>query len=96
MKAFWTDKAIERIGEIATYISRDSQSGAEKWVESIFKKVDRVAVFPKSGRKVPELPRKGIRELICGNYRIIYRLNEDGLFVLTVRHFKQVLPLEEI
>jgi mRNA-degrading endonuclease RelE of RelBE toxin-antitoxin system len=34
--------------------------------------------------------------LIWGNYRIIYRIRADQIAILTVRHTKQVLPLEDL
>lgn len=36
------------------------------------------------------------RELIYSNYRIIYRVEKKMLSALTVRHVKQLLPVEEI
>ena len=49
-----------------------------------------------SGRIVPEIHREDIRELIYGNYRIIYRLETKKVAILTVRHGKQILPIDEI
>jgi plasmid stabilization system protein ParE len=45
---------------------------------------DRLADYPRSGRVVPELGIQTIRELIVGSYRIIYRLREDQVHLLTV------------
>ena len=39
---------------------------------------------------------KMFREIISGNYRIIYKVEKSKIFILTVRHGKQILPLEEI
>ena len=39
---------------------------------------------------------ENFREVIFGNYRVIYRVEENQISVLTVRHGKQVLPVEEI
>jgi plasmid stabilization system protein ParE len=58
--------------------------------------VESLSECPKSGRKVPELNKKEYRELVFGNYRIIYKMRGKTLYVLTVRHFKQILPVEEI
>ena len=96
MRVFWTEKAIERIGEIAQYIAQDSHLAAERWAEKIIQKVESLSAFPKSGRKVPELNKKEYRELVFGNYRIIYKTSGETMYVLTVRHFKQILPIEEI
>jgi len=33
---------------------------------------------PQSGRIVPEIGDENLREIISGNYRIIYRFNSDN------------------
>ena len=95
MKIIWSPLAIDRTTEIAEYIARDNPSAAMIWVETLFDKVEILKSSPKSGRVVPESKRDDIRELIYGNYRIIYRVDKNILSVLTVRHGKQILPLEE-
>lgn len=97
MKVEWTQLAQDRVFEIAAYISQDSFSEAEKWVDRIFDYVKRLETFPESGRNIPEfINRKEIRELIFGNYRIIYRIESDTTYILTVRNYKQILPTNEI
>lgn len=97
MEIKWTALAEERVFEIASYISRDSRSEALKWVTRLYDYVDRLQNFPESGRKVPELPeRKDMRELIFGNYRIIYKIQDNSLFILTIRNYKQLLRKKEI
>ena len=95
MKTIWSPLAIDRTSEIAEYIAQDNPSAARIWVETLFDKVEILISSPKSGRVVPESKRDDIRELIYGNYRIIYRVDKNILSVLTVRHGKQILPLEE-
>jgi len=96
MKIIWPPLAVERVSEIAGYIAQDNPVAAESWINTVFKKVEDLKAFPESGRLVPETDNKTIRELIYGNYRIIYRLEEKRLSVLTVRHGKQVLPVDEV
>ena len=97
MKIKWTDQAENRAYDIAAYIALDSITEAEKWVGQIFDYVRRLERFPESGRYVPELPdRKDIRELVFKNYRIIYKTEKSTVFILTVRNYKQILPVEEI
>jgi toxin ParE1/3/4 len=96
MKILWSPLAIDRTSEIAGYIAQDNPDAAESWVNTVFKKVEDLKEFPESGRIVPETDNTTIRELIYGNYRIIYRVEERRLSILTVRHGKQVLPLDEI
>ena len=96
MKTIWSPLAIDRATEIAEYIAQDNPSAARIWVETLFDKVQILKSSPKSGRVVPESHREDIRELIYVNYRIIYRVEKNKISVLTVRHGKQILPLEEI
>ena len=96
MKILWSPLAVDRVSEIAEYIAQDNPVAAETWINIVFKKVEELKAFPESGRIVPETGNKTIRELIYGNYRIIYRIEERRLSVLTVRHGKQMLPVDEI
>ena len=97
MKIEWTDQAENRVYDIAAYITLDSIMEAEKWIDNIFDYVQRLEIFPESGRYVPELPtRKDLRELVFKNYRIIYRIEKTKVYILTVRNYKQILPINEI
>ena len=96
MKILWSPLSIDRASEIAGYITQDNPDAAESWINTVFKKVEHLKKFPESGRIVPETDNTTIRELIYGNYRIIYRVEERRLSILTVRYRKQVLPLDEI
>ena len=96
MRIIWSPLAVDRVTEIAEYIAMDNPAAAEKWVTMVFKKVEELQNFPESGRIVPETKNKSIREFIYGNYRIIYRVEKGAISVLTIRHGKQVLPVEDI
>jgi addiction module RelE/StbE family toxin len=96
MKIVWSPLAVERVGEIAEYIAQDNPEAAGTWVEKVFAKVGNLADYPESGRHLRETRRTDLREIVFDNYRIVYRLREEKITVLTVRHFRQVLPAEDI
>ena len=96
MKIIWSPLAIDRTTEIAEYIALDNPTAAKKWIDLIFQEVELLVSSPKMGRVVPEIGSKQIRELIIGNYRIIYRIEKINISILTIRHGKQILPVEEI
>jgi toxin ParE1/3/4 len=96
MKIIWSQLAIDRASEIAEYIAQDKPSAAEKWIEALFSKVEQLQSSPEMGRAVPEIRNGQFRELIYGNYRIIYRVEKKQVSILTVRHGKQILPMDEI
>jgi toxin ParE1/3/4 len=41
-------------------------------------------MFPKIGRKVPESDDEFIREMLFQNYRIIYKLQKENVYILAV------------
>ncbi|WP_027360799.1 type II toxin-antitoxin system RelE/ParE family toxin [Desulforegula conservatrix] len=96
MNIIWSPLAVDRVSEIAEYIAQDKPSAAEQWVKTVFSKVEHLKSSPEIGRIVPEIENNQFRELIYGNYRIIYRIEPKQISVLTVRHGKQILPIEEI
>lgn len=96
MRVIWSPLAVDKASEIAEYIARDNPSAAENWVNAVFTQVEQLKSFPESGRIVPEIGNYFFRELIYGNYRIIYRIEEKRVSILTIRHGKQILPVDEI
>jgi len=96
MRIIWSPLAVDRVSAIAEYIAQDNPTAAENWVNTVFTKVEQLKSFPESGRIVPETDFQNIRELIYSNYRIIYRIEEKQISVLTVRHGKQILPVNEV
>jgi len=96
MKIVWSPLAMDRVVEIAAYICEDSPAAAEGWIRRIFSRVGQLGSFPLSGRRVPETARKDIREIIWDNYRIIYRVERKQVSILTVRHGRQILPIDEL
>ena len=85
MQVVWTDPALERVDEIGVYIARDDPDAAARWTVELFNAVARLVDFPESGRTVPELGARDVRELIFGAYRVFYRVG-PAVEVLSVRH----------
>ena len=96
MKIIWSPLSIDRLSEIIDYISQENPTVAKNIVDTIFTKVDKLIKFPKIGRIVPEANREEIRELIYKNYRIIYKIEKHVISILTVKHSRQILPLDDL
>ncbi len=86
MKLIWAPRAITRASEIAAYIAEDRPVAAAKSVDAIFAAVATLKAHPRRGRKVSEVDRPDVRELLHGVYRIIYRQDAHRVVVLTIRH----------
>jgi plasmid stabilization system protein ParE len=95
----WTFRAKDDLLVIAHFIATDDPVAARAWVAKLREQVRRAASTPLAGRRVPELARDDIREVLLRSYRIVYRIEPRGIVVLTVfeghRLLPQELPLEE-
>jgi len=91
MKIVWSPLALDKISDIADYIALDKPTASLNWIESVFSEVEKLSSFPESGRIVPELSSDQYRELIIGNYRVIYKQFKSEIQILTIRNFKQLL-----
>lgn len=77
-KISWSNLALDDLRDIFDYVAQDSERYADRLMDKIIRRVDMLTVFPKMGRVVPEFEDEKIRELIEGNYRIIYKINPEG------------------
>jgi len=96
MRIIWTELAIGRLEEIVEYIAADNEKTSEKFALKIFTKVEKLSDNPEIGKQIRELNRKDIREIIEGNYRIIYRIESKRISILTVRHNRRQLDKTEV
>lgn len=89
----WTRKALADLRGIYDYIAQDSKNYAQIQVERIKTAALRAGEFPESGRIVPEAPHQEWREILTGNYRILYRVTDKKgrILILAVVHGRQLL-----
>lgn len=80
----WTDEALTTLEGIAEYIAVNSEAAASKLVTRIFEITDGLEQFPESGRLVGEVREMGYREVIVNPCRIIFKLEEDTVYILHV------------
>ena len=88
----WTLRAQSDLLEIARFISRDNPEAARRWVAMLRKRARAAARMPRAGRRVPELGRDDVREVVVRRYRIVYQLSPDGIVVLVVFESHRQLP----
>ena len=92
-RIIWSPLAIEDVEAIRDYVSRDSPRSADLLVERLVAAVERLGADPLAGRVVPELADERVREVIHGNYRIVYRVRPDAVEIATVFHGARLFPL---
>jgi toxin ParE1/3/4 len=85
-KIEWTRSSIGDVRSLRDYIARDSEVYAERFAQRIIEAAEKAGAFPRMGRKVTEADQENIREIVFGNYRIIYRAEESRVLILMVIH----------
>jgi toxin ParE1/3/4 len=97
VKIVWTELSILDLKEIFDYIAENSNRYAIITSNKIYQRVQGIADNPFSDRIVAEFNEKSIRELIEGNYRIIYRIKNDiQIDILRVYHSARLLKRNKI
>ena len=90
----WTLGARRDLQDAVSFIRKDSVVYAAAVALSIVSAVDRLELHPNLGRMVPEFNDETIRELIVGNYRIVYRIREPVVGIVAVIHGRRNLLAE--
>ena len=80
----WSHNSETDLDEIFEIISQDSPKNAINFIKGLVQSVEKILLFPNSGRVVPEFSIAHIRELQYKDYRIVYSVMEDVVLILTV------------
>ena len=91
-KVEWASVAEVDLKRIIDYIAIDSPGNALQILERIRQKVSALYTLPERGRIVPELQEQGIniyRELIISPWRIVYRISDTTVYVLSIIDSRQ-------
>ncbi len=90
----WSERALDDVEALATYIARDSEAYARAVAQKILDVGYQLQQFPFSGRVVPEFQVSTLRELLVYGYRVIYRTSASAVTVVAVIHARQRVPPE--
>jgi toxin ParE1/3/4 len=83
----WAETAQHDLLQIIDYIAVDNPENASRILQKIKQKVATLYTMPERGRVVQELKEQGIhtyREIVIAPWRVIYRISDTVVFVLSV------------
>ena len=92
MRVRFTDEALAKLRAIHAHIAQDAPQRANRMIDRLTRRAERIGDLPHAGREVPEYQLDALREVLERPYRIIYRVKVDEIEVLTVMHYRQLLP----
>jgi len=87
----WSPRAASHFEGICDYIAEDSKYYSALFAKKIISIVKAIPQFPKAGRVVPEYNDENLREKIFENYRIVYRIKEEVIEIVTICHGSRLL-----
>ena len=90
----WTEPAERQLQDVLEHIRADNQPAAERFAVRLFRRVDLMAKFPLSGAVYTRSRRMEIRQVLCGKYRIFYRVRRrlKRIEILAVWHVARQEP----
>lgn len=91
MKIVWSWQSRDDLREIRKFIARDSPRAAASFIRKLRESVERLRIHPESGQVVRELRDATVREILFGQYRIIYQCGAKRVEVLAVIHGARLL-----
>jgi plasmid stabilization system protein ParE len=94
MRVRWTTGARSDLREIRAYIARDSERYAAALVKRIRESAARLGRFPGLGAIVEQWNREDLKEIIVGNYRVVYQFMPREVWIVGVIHAARRLPDE--
>ena len=86
MRVEWSRGARDELAGVYDYLATFSETAAVRTIGEILRRGHQLELFPESGRIVPEFGVHGLREVFAPPYRIVYRLTNDRVEILAVRH----------
>ena len=80
----WSHNSEADLDEIFEFISKNSPQNAVNFIKGLTESVEKILIFPTSGRVVPEYSIVHIREIQYKDYRVVYSVMEEVVLILTV------------
>ena len=97
VRIIWTDLAISELKEIYEFIALDSKQYAKRQIIKIRNKTKILKSSKYIGKVVEEIGIPIVREIVEGNYRIIYKVNSKSeIAILTIHHSARDLSKRDI
>jgi len=92
-KIIWAPSALSDFAAVLSYIAKDAPVAAKRFGENLIARTRQLKISPLSGGYIAEDENHRYRELIYGNYRIIYRASVDAkvVYVIAVHHAARLL-----
>ena len=80
----WSEPALLDLDAVAEYIALSNPVAVRALVQKVMEKIERLELFPKSGKIPNEIAEFGYREVVVPPCRIVYREDTDIVYIVHV------------
>jgi plasmid stabilization system protein ParE len=91
-EVIWSPDALRDLDQICEHVARGSEHYALVFAQEVLALTRSIPVQPLLGAAVPEWGRDEIRERQLHDYRVIYRVRDPDVEIVTIIHGSRRLP----
>ena len=95
-EVIWTEPALSDLDAIADYIALDNPMAARELVQRVFEHVAQLQEHPESGSRPSELKRSRYRQIIEPPCRVLYRYDNQHVYILYVMRTERLLGSKQL
>ncbi|MDH4413959.1 MAG: type II toxin-antitoxin system RelE/ParE family toxin [Rhizobium sp.] len=98
MKVVVSPGARAYVAREAGYLRERNRAAGERLLHDFKQFLAALAQFPMMGQDATDLPLRGIRRFVLGDYLIHYEVEATAIVILTIRHGRErppELPLDD-
>ena len=95
-KVIWTKQALEDFQKLLEYITTDAPVAARRLGQKLIDRIEMLERHPRLGAFLPEDDTQTYRQILQGNYRIIYRVEGDAVYLIAFYHAARLLNTDAL
>ena len=93
-KVIWTKQVLEDFENLLEYIGTDAPVAARRLGQKLIDHVEVLEKHPHLGNFLPEDETGTYRQILQGNYRIIYRIESNAVYLIALYHAARLLDTD--
>ncbi len=95
-RIIWACRAADQLEALVEFIAKGSPREARRFAARVLNQIASLGAHPELGGWVIEDETRTYRELLLGNYRIIYRTASEAIYIVAVRHGARLWNPEDV
>lgn len=94
MRVYWTPSAHARLLEIQSYLKEHAPATVGPVMLQLARRALELGGLPAMGKRLERYRPAEVREFLERPYRVIYRVTPTQVEILTVLHYRQLMPTD--